>query len=152
MAKLPIWQLMKCLKYDPLSGQIHRIADRYSSNRIGKLAGTYGGRYCLVAVEGKRMTAHIVAWALYYGFYPVSGIDHIDGDKYNNRISNLRMVPQRTNCQNQSIHRAGKLVGVSVRQSGRFYARGRFEGKLRTIGTFDTEIEAHRAYMNRVNQ
>jgi hypothetical protein len=73
-------------------------------------------------------------------------VDHIDGDKLNNRRSNLRIV---TNAQNgQNIQRAGgssRYRGVSWHQlRGAWRARVMVNGKERHLGLFETEEEAAR--------
>lgn len=76
-------------------------------------------------------------------------IDHIDRDTRNNRSSNLRFVTAQQNTWNRSPWGGGssRYKGVSFRKDrGTWLAAIRFNGKLKKIGTFNTEVEAARAY------
>lgn len=75
-------------------------------------------------------------------------VDHIDGDGLNNQRYNLRITTIRKNQHNRNEHRNGKLVGCSLHKpSGRWIARIRINGPQKVLGRFDTELEAHEAYM-----
>lgn len=111
----------------------------------GSIAGTL---HCLgyrtISVDGKRYKEHRLAWLYVYGQWPVGEVDHIDGCRNNNRISNLRDVSKSTNQQNlrcAKAHNRSGLLGVSRRKSGGWCARI-------TIGTYDTPEEAHAAYLD----
>lgn len=71
--------------------------------------------YKVANIFNRAMYAHRVIWALHYGSYPQHQIDHINGDILDNRISNLRDVPQRQNMQNCSVSRANKSGVTGVR-------------------------------------
>jgi len=90
-------ELNQLLRYDPESGEIYWIAP--GKGRIKKKsAGTKEiSGYKGIVINGKRIRAHIIAWALYNGKWPDDQIDHINGIKTDNRIINLR---EATNLQN----------------------------------------------------
>lgn len=75
-------------------------------------------------------------------------IDHINGDKLDNRQSNLRIVTKRQNLFNKPVRSDSKLGVKGVRLRQRAKTAPKFEARLagRNIGTFDTLIEAARAY------
>lgn len=69
--------------------------------------------YFDVFVNGRKIKYHNLLWILINGDIPENFlIDHIDGNKNNNNIENLRLVTHQENCQNKLIHREGKLPGV----------------------------------------
>ena len=93
---------------------------------------------------GKTFKAHRVAWAIHYGDWPSGEIDHINGDKSDNRISNLRDVNGSKNCRNLSLRKtnsSGRTGVHSVRhRDGReaWAARITTEGKQVSLGWYDS--------------
>ena len=89
--------------------------------------------------------AHRVAWAVHYGVWPDAQIDHIDGDRSNNRIDNLRVVSPEDNQKNVK-QRADNTSGVKgvdfIRGSNLWRARIVHEGRRVDIGRFNTFEDA----------
>ncbi len=78
--------------------------------------------------------------------------DHINGDKLDNRCSNLRVCTTSQNAMNRaSVSKCG-VKGVTERKNGRWQAHIGFKGKQETIGTFDTIYEAAMAYNKRAKE
>ena len=78
-------------------------------------------------------------------------LDHIDGDKTNNHISNLRLVNNRQNQLNRRNHRGGALFGATFSKSRShlptpWTSAISVDGRYMNLGHFSTELEAHRAY------
>lgn len=78
-------------------------------------------------------------------------IDHINGNTLDNRRSNLRICTARENSCNKEAHRSGKMVGTYKTKSGKFAAQIKIEGRLKYIGSYRTEYEAHQAYLEVYN-
>lgn len=85
--------------------------------------------------------------------YPLNGcqVDHVDGNRLNNRRANLRIVTRRENMQNMACHRNGKksskYVGVCFDKArGRWVASITLNMRHRHLGRFDSEREASNAY------
>ena len=75
-------------------------------------------------------------------------IDHINGDKLDNRRSNLRICTKQQNVCNNDTHkdvRKGKYKGYSLSR-GKYAARIKVKGKLIYLGGYDTEEAAALAY------
>ena len=105
--------------------------------------------YLVAMVLGKTLKAHRVIWALHYGKWPALYLDHIDGDRANNAISNLReATPSQNGCNRRSAKNSkSSYLGVSwVEWRKRWTATIRISGKRKTIGYFKTEIDAAMAY------
>lgn len=77
-------------------------------------------------------------------------IDHINGDRLDNRRANLRVVTRQQNAMNVTGRMDGKLPGTTLikRKNGTrmWKAQMRFQGKNLYLGQFPDENEAHRAY------
>jgi hypothetical protein len=121
-----------------------------SSRLVGTVAGTfdeYG--YRVVRLKRRGYKIHQIIWFLETGFWSKE-IDHKDGQRANNHIENLREVDRRGNAQNRKRHRSGRLVGATKRKGG-WESRISIDGQLRCLGTFRTELEAHRRYFQELN-
>lgn len=84
-------------------------------------------------------------------------IDHINHNKSDNKVENLRIVTNRENSTNKNIKYSSKYTseyaGVYyLKISNKWGAVIRHEGKQEYLGRFHTEIEAHNAYQNRLNE
>ena len=80
--------------YHPETGDITwKDAIYVRRDRRGKPVGyKYPYSYIVVRIQGRNYPAHHVAWCLHYGDWAPSQIRHLDGDKHNNRISNLDLM------------------------------------------------------------
>lgn len=140
-------QLCEALDYDPESGVFRWKTGR---QRPGAITGTLGRRgYIVVDFRRLKFYAHRLAWLFVYGRWPDGLIDHINGDKTDNRIGNLREASAEVNMQNiRRAYRNSKsgLLGASFR-NGRWHAKIRVDGVDRLLGKFATAEEAHAAYV-----
>lgn len=105
-----------------------------------------------ISIDGKRVAAHRLAWFYEYEEFPKQLIDHINGDKCDNRISNLRDVSSLVNQQNErkgrkhSMH--GYLGATWCKDKKKWAAQIRVNNKKVRIGLYPTPQEAHNAYLN----
>ena len=135
-------------------GNLERLDRRF--NKEGKWVvvqnkGNAKGGYCQVKFNGKNIRYHAVIWILLTGENIPKGytLDHINGNRVDNRIENLRLVTQRENTQNRKEHRKGKLVGCYFKKlAGRYESKINIEGKQIYLGLYATEEEAHNAYVS----
>ena len=111
--------------------------------------GTNDG-YCNVRFNSMRIYYHTIVWILSTGEDIPEGIqiDHINGNRIDNRFENLRLVTDRENNQNRKVHRKGKLVGCSFHKPMNKYRASIWIGKKCShLGYYDTEEEAHNIYV-----
>lgn len=83
--------------YNPDTGEIFRLDYKKGQGHYDK------DGYLKFKVKGKNLFAHRIAWLLYYGEYPKSELDHINRNRTDNRISNLRIVDRITNVRNSYV-------------------------------------------------
>ena len=144
--------LHELLDYDQLTG-VFRWKKRTSmSIKVGDIAGkTYKVGYRVIKIKRVLYLAHRLAWLYMKGEWPNEVIDHINGVRDDNRLSNLRSVSRSVNAQNQkkatSANKSG-LLGVSEK-SGKFIARIGINRKQIKIGCYNSPSEAHQAYLNK---
>ena len=147
-----IEQLRHLLSYDPESGALIWATNRRGPIRAGDIAGKIDKNgYRQVMIAGKEYAAHRLCWAIHHGAAPAGMIDHINGDKSDNRISNLRDASRAINNQNlRSAHsrNCSGLLGVTFDKSrGRFVASIFSGGKKINLGRFLSADDAHAAYV-----
>lgn len=115
------------LEYNPETGVLR-------NSRLGKELGAYNGQgYLDVMIDGNRYKVHRVIWFLFYGEWPNCVIDHINHNRSDNRIENLRDVDHSTNSQNRKknvgVHRSGRYWRVRRKVAGEYQYGGYFENR-----------------------
>lgn len=93
------------LFYDPDTGQLKFSDTRFGAKQVGQVAGYVDKGYVRIQHRDRKYMAHRVAWALHHDKWPEHTIDHINRDGTDNRIQNLRDVPQAVNNQNKSKYK-----------------------------------------------
>lgn len=143
-------RLCEVVDYNPDTGVFVWKTQTGPRAQIGAVAGSINVRkYVDISIDGRKYVAHRLAWLYTYGVWPTWQIDHIDGVRHNNMLSNLRDVPRSINMQNQRKARKGALTGLLgvSRHNTRWRARIQTNGVVHRLGTFDTPEEAHAAYL-----
>lgn len=145
-------RLKELIEYDPLTGVLRRRKFTAPRATAGQLAGSssYAGHRRFICVDGRRYAASRLVWLYVHGHWPKGVIDHINGNPADNRLSNLRDVPQQLNVHNQRhANRRNKtgLIGAHAHPDGGFSASIKAGGRLRYLGYFKTPEEAHEAYV-----
>lgn len=148
---LPVEELRKLIGYNPETGELWWLprpddcsirngeGRRWNTRFAGKKVGTlsrYG--YLVTCIHDKQVKVHRVAYALHYGGWPKGQIDHINRDRTDNRIANLRDVSARENALNRNKSRRNKsgVVGVCRSQYGTFIAYISTPTERKHLGTF----------------
>lgn len=156
-ADLSADRLREILSYDPETGifiWLKKTSRRANRIKIGSEAGCLCKTHGYVGIgvgAGRSIPAHQLAWLYMTGEMPTMDIDHIDGNRANNRWANLRHVSRSINMQNVKRARADSahgLIGVELhRQSGLYHSRIKVSGRRKHLGYFKTPEEAHQAYL-----
>jgi hypothetical protein len=129
-----------------------KLAKVWNDRYAGQVAGSpYAKGYLGICIFKSRFYAHRIAWAIVCGSAPKQQIDHINGDKRDNRIANLRDVSCSENGKNQSLQRRSKARSHGVRWHKRdlaWTAHIKTGGIQKHLGTFASEqaaIDARKA-------
>lgn len=129
--------------YDPEVGTFHR-----RKGNSGRPVGTVcSGGYIRLTLDDCKYRAHRLAWLYVHGRWPAADLDHVNGNRADNRIANLRECTRAENAQNQ-IKRtkptSSNYLGVSrCKLTGRWAA----QVNRRKLGRFDTPELAYAAYL-----
>lgn len=102
--------------------------------------------YIRVRRNNKEYRAHRIIWELFNGPIPEGMlIDHKDGDKFNNRIDNLRLATRQQNNVN-SVSRTKLPKGISKVGKDKYRVRITIDGKQTHIGIYPSIEEAKAVY------
>lgn len=138
-----IKKLNKEIEYDELTGILRR-------RKSGKIAGSKNKNgYVKVFFDGKLHYAHRLAWCISNGFEPKDYIDHINGDKQDNSLANIREATPEQNQMNRVIGVNNKSghTGVTFRSDrGKWRSQIYRKGKLIYLGLFSDKDDAAAAY------
>ena len=162
--------LHQCFEYDATSGELrwrHRPEDHFQSLQTfrtwnSRFAGRVVGYptpkgYLQVTLDYQKTYVSRIVYKMHHGIDP-EWMDHIDRDRANNTLANLRSTTMQQNNQNM-LNPAGRTGYVGVHQFAKhwhqklFYAviRNR-NGKKKYLGSFHTAEEAHAAYREAANR
>lgn len=136
-------------KYDPESGFIYCLNKYCNIHIIGsRVDREYNYGYKCIVFKKKCYLAHRIAWFLYYGIWPAMDIDHINGDRSDNRLSNLRLATRSQNLQNQKIkpNKSFSVYKGVTKARNKFCARIKINYKCILLGNYKSELEAALAY------
>lgn len=140
--------VMQALIYNELTGSFI-----WRTHRFKKFVGKPAGRndssgHLQIFIEGRRHMAHRIAWLYVHGYEPIV-VDHINGVRDDNRISNLRPATDSQNAMNRKLQENNKsgYKGVSFhKQSSMWQASIKMNGKQKYLGLFETPELAKDAY------
>lgn len=133
---------VKCIKYgkERILGffEINGYA-KYDFSKNGERATLYGHQIIAMTFLNHKPNGHKRV------------VDHINFNRLDNRVENLRIVSQRENTNRKHINSSSKYVGVSWKKKNKKWtANIRHNGKQEYLGLFNTEVEASIAYKNRL--
>lgn len=159
---LPAEKVRQLVDYDPSTGKFtirarrpddfkvasNRSAEHtcaaWNSRRAGKPAGItkHAHGYLGMRLLGRHYFAHRVAWAHVHGEWPQGEIDHVNGNRDDNRIANLRDVGRITNMRNRRVWLPSKSGHRGIALRGRRWCVTICK---KGVGTYDTLAEAIQA-------
>jgi len=142
-------ELKALLHFNPDTGVFTRAVSlrRWKAGEIAGSVNSIG--YWQIRIKGKNRYGHRLAWLYVYGCFPEEQIDHINGNRLDNRISNLRKASPSENNQNRVSQRGSysRFLGVSWnRNLNKWHASISKNRKRNHLGFFDSEEDAGLAY------
>ena len=144
-------QLKNVLDYNPTTGLFVWKIRPSKAVKAGDAAGCTEKRigYVTIGIAKRVYKAHRLAWLYVYGQWPIGLIDHVNGNKADNRIENLRDVFADGNAQNVRVpnkrNKSG-FMGVIWFQN-KWRASMSVNGKSKWLGDYSTPEEAHQVYL-----
>lgn len=158
--------LNDCFFYDAENGSlkwkerpISHFKNEVGMKRVnGKMAGlmaqsSLNGRYYVASINSKFYLCHRIVWCMHYGYWPKSDLDHINGNKLDNRIENLRIVDRGQNMSNvgrQKNNKSGFIGVFWASRESKWQAVVAHKKKNIVLGRFDCPVKAARAYNDAV--
>jgi hypothetical protein len=144
--QIDVKKLREVFCYDPETGVLTNRVSRKGGGKKGAISGcSRHDGYLIVRVENKLLLGHRVIWALHYGQWPDCDIDHVNQDKSDNRITNLRLSNKSNNSLNRG-RRADNKSGVKNvswnKPCGKWDVRMKVNGIQKCFGLFDSLDEA----------
>ena len=134
--------------YKSETGKFYWKVRRAPNALKGQEAGVVSHGYISLTVHSVKYKAHRVAWLLTYGNWPEGMLDHINGIRDDNRISNLRLANDSQNSMNRGI-RSDNTSGISGIHFHKNLNKWRVQievgEKRRHIGVFNSLSEAKAA-------
>jgi hypothetical protein len=138
--------LTELLEYKD-GGLYWKVRPYKSRVEVGDRAGSdHHSGYRIMSIGGNQYSEHRIIYLHQTGnIDDTLQIDHIDDNKSNNRIENLRLVTAQVNCRDRDKHAKGYSWD---KHNKTFNARIKRNGKLKHLGCFETEEEAREAYVD----
>ncbi|WP_241331148.1 HNH endonuclease [Burkholderia cenocepacia] len=142
-------RLMQLIHYDSKTGCFTRLTGAGATRRDSTAGYAAPHGYLRISVDGFIFRAHRLAWFWVHGKWPKEFLDHINNDRTDNRICNLREVGHAENQWNKSLNRNNSvgLKGAHYHSaSGKWASHIRCRGKRKRLGLFESAEEAHEVY------
>ena len=145
-------KVQSLFNYDPDIGIFIRKVKTTAKTKIGDVVG-YDNKngYKKISIDNKLYFSHRLAWLYVYGVWPEKGLDHINRNRSDNRLCNLRLANQSENTQNTAIRKnnTSGYKGVTFcKNTNKWISQIMINYKHIYIGKYETPEIAYEQYIN----
>ncbi len=148
--------MKKNMSYSPDTGEFRWTVDINAKTKANCIAGSINDRgYRTICVDRSVRRAHRLAWLWMTGEWPEADVDHINGNRDDNRWCNLRGATRTQNNGNSKLRpsNTSSMKGVTFnKRRGTWFARVTANGITRHLGTFTSPEAAKAAYDAAANE
>jgi hypothetical protein len=148
MLDLPVWKTVPIeiavqhVNYNPETGAFTRLRSCRGIPAGAAAGWTTAQGYRSITIGKVAVYAHRLAWAIVHRQWPDVSIDHINGNRQDNRISNLRVATHAQNLANRFVRKDSESGIKGVRQNKR---TGKWQARIE-LGNFGSAEDAARAH------
>lgn len=138
-------RLKSVLDYNPETGIFTWKVSNSPKGLKGRDAGSGVNGYIRIGIDRDQYLAHRLAWFYVYGEWPTNQIDHINGDRLDNRIENLRDIERGDNQRNMKLSQRNKIGITGVywsKTKDKWYVQISINGKRKHLGYCDNLFDA----------
>lgn len=146
-------RVKELFNYNPETGVFTWKVGRSNVVKVGDIAGSknHVKQYVSIKIDHMHYMAHRLAWLYSFGVLPKHQIDHIDGNRKNNKLSNLREATNSENQQNlrrPSTANTSGYIGVSFSKAAKKWkATICLNKKIIHLGVYETPEIAREVYL-----
>ena len=148
-------RLKQLVSYDPETGVFTNSTPR-KKVRVGEVAGALdkSNGYIKLTIDRRHYFAHRLAFLFVTGAWPTGIVDHINGNKTDNKLANLRQGSRELNQQNMRKANNASSSGLlgAFKKRDKWESKIKVHGKVIRLGAFDTAEQAHHAYVQAKRQ
>ena len=140
------------ISYDPETGNFtwkyrEDATKSWNTQFAWTRCGSPSNGYILIRINGKGYRAHRLVWLITHGYWPEMEIDHVNGDKKDNRLTNLRLADRVQQGHNRKSSGKSGLLGVHwCKNAKKWISFTRLNSKKKYLGSFDCPAAASFAY------
>lgn len=135
---------------------LYQISNLGNVKNINKILKPYKHNYYTIKLwkngKSKNYNIHSLVAIAFLNHIPnkfINVIDHIDSNKFNNKLENLRIISMRENLSKDKKNKTSKYTGVR-KKSNKYEAQITINNKSYYLGRFDCELKAHLCYINKL--
>ena len=142
-------RLKQLVNYNPETGAFTWAMARRKCSLGAKAGCKMRNGYIVIRLDDKLFYAHRLAWFYIHNEWPAQQVDHINGDRTDNRLENLRKATNAQNAQNNQKIRSTNTSGFTGvrRENKKWLAEIKVNYRPIRLGLFETPEEAHEAYL-----